>query len=277
MSAPDRYAVFGSPIAHSRSPEIHQLFADQTEQALTYGKQLVEPDDFESACRQFFADGGKGLNITLPLKELAFGFADRITERAKQAGAANTLKVEDDGSILADNTDGPGLVRDLRSNQGWTIHGKRVLILGAGGAVRGVMGPLLKEEPQELWIANRTEEKAQILAALFNKEGQVQACGLDSIPSQPFDLIINGTSLSLQGDAPPLTSAQLSTETACYDMAYGREPTAFLRWAEAQGINRLADGLGMLVEQAAESFSLWRGVMPETTPVIAAMRPQQAA
>lgn len=276
MSAPDRYAVFGSPIAHSRSPDIHALFADQTGQALTYGKQLVEPEEFTDACRAFFAQGGKGLNITLPLKELAFDFADSRTERAQQAGAANTLKKEADGSILADNTDGAGLVRDLRQNHGWTIRGQRVLILGAGGAVRGVMGPLLKEAPQVLWIANRTVEKAQTLAAIFSEEGQVQACGLDRIPAQPFDLIINGTSLSLQGDSPPLSSAHLSVETACYDMAYGREPTAFLRWAEAQGVSQLADGLGMLVEQAAESFSLWRGVMPQTAPVIAALRAKQA-
>lgn len=277
MSAPDRYAVFGSPIAHSRSPAIHKLFAEQTGQHLVYDKQLVEPEAFDAACRDFFAAGGKGLNITLPLKELAFGLADKQTERAQQAGAANTLKLEDDGSILADNTDGPGLVRDLRHNHGWTIRGKRVLMLGAGGAVRGVMGPLLKEAPQEVWIANRTVERAQTLAGLFSKKGNVRACGLDEIPAQAFDLIINGTSLSLQGDAPPLSKAQLSADTACYDMAYGSEPTAFLRWAEAQGLSRLADGLGMLVEQAAESFQLWRGVMPDTAPVIAALRSQQTA
>lgn len=272
MSAPDRYAVFGSPIAHSRSPVIHKLFAEQTGQQLVYDKQLVEPEVFEESCRQFFAAGGKGLNITLPLKELAFAFAQRRTQRAEQAGAANTLKLESDGSILADNTDGAGLVRDLLQNQGWTIHGKKILILGAGGAVRGVMGPILKEEPEALWIANRTVEKAQTLASIFSTEGDVHACGLDQIPAQPFDLIINGTSLGLQGASPPVTPAQLSDSTACYDMAYGNEPTAFLHWAAAQGLDRLADGLGMLVEQAAESFFLWRGVRPETAPVIAALR-----
>lgn len=271
MSAPDRYAVFGSPIAHSRSPVIHKLFAEQTGQRLVYDKHLVEPEAFEEACREFFAAGGKGLNITLPLKELAFAYADRRTTRAEQAGAANTFKLEDDGKILADNTDGAGLVRDLRQNQGWDIAGKRVLILGAGGAVRGVLGPLLKETPEVVWIANRTVERAQTLADIFAEEGKVQSCGLDQIPAEAFDLVINGTSLGLHGERPPLSSAQLSSATACYDMAYGSEPTAFLRWAESQGVTKLADGLGMLVEQAAESFFLWRGVMPETAPVIAAL------
>ncbi|MCW8195546.1 shikimate dehydrogenase [Proteobacteria bacterium 005FR1] len=272
MFEPHVYAVFGSPITHSRSPDIHRMFAEQTGQDLIYTRQEVKPEEFQQACREFFELGGSGLNITLPLKELAFRFADRLTDRAQSAGAVNTLKLEEDGSILGDNTDGCGLVRDLLDNQRWALKDRRILILGAGGAVRGVLGPLLAEQPEGIWIANRTAEKAQLLAKAFSQRGAVTGSGFDALPEQGFHLIINGTSMSLQGEAPPITAAQLISETACYDMAYGREPTAFLRWAEAQGVKARADGLGMLVEQAAESFRLWRGVSPETAPVIEALR-----
>ncbi|MGQ9424835.1 shikimate dehydrogenase [Gilvimarinus sp. F26214L] len=272
MLEPHLYAVFGSPIAHSRSPDIHRMFARQTGEDLIYTKQEVQPAGFEQACREFFELGGSGLNITLPLKENAFQFADRLTTRARLAGAVNTLKLEQDRTILGDNTDGCGLVRDLTVNQEWPLKDKRILILGAGGAVRGVLGPLLDQGPKEILVANRTAEKARQLAHLFEAHGPVRSCGLDAIPREGFDLIINGTSMSLGGEAPPLTAAQLGPETACYDMAYGAEPTAFLRWAGEHGVTRLADGLGMLVEQAAESFNLWRGVMPDTKPVIEALR-----
>lgn len=272
MFEPHLYAVFGSPIAHSRSPDIHRMFAEQTGQDLIYTKQEVSPAEFNQVCREFFELGGSGLNITLPLKELAFQFADERTERAELARAVNTLKLQDDGKILGDNTDGCGLVRDLTVNQGWPLAGKRVLILGAGGAVRGVLGPLLEEKPAALWIANRSAEKARRLAEEFTGGASVSGCGLDEIPAEPFDLIINGTSMSLQDQVPPLQREQLHEDSACYDMAYGSEPTAFLRWAAEQGVTRLADGLGMLVEQAAESFQLWRGVRPDTAPAIAALR-----
>lgn len=272
MFEPHLYAVFGSPIAHSRSPEIQRMFARQTGQDLIYTKQEVAPAEFVQSCREFFELGGSGLNITLPLKERAFRYADVLSSRAKFAGAVNTLKKEDDGSILGDNTDGFGLVRDICANHGWTLRDKRVLILGAGGAVRGVLAPLLDEKPQGIWIANRTAEKARTLAEEFAELGSVAGCGLDGIPEQPFDVIINGTSMSLQGEMPPVTSAQIAGRTACYDMAYGSEPTPFLRWAGKQGLNDSADGLGMLVEQAAESFYLWHGVRPETKPVIEALR-----
>jgi shikimate dehydrogenase len=272
MIGPHLYAVFGSPIAHSRSPDIHRLFAEQTGQDLIYTKQEVVPEEFDQACREFFELGGSGLNITLPLKEQAFRFADTLSARAQRAGAVNTLKLENDGGIFGDNTDGCGLVRDLTSNQRWSLSGKRILILGAGGAVRGVLGPLLEQNPQALWIANRTLEKAEALAEAFLSLGPVTGCGLNALPAEVFDLIINGTSMSLHGEAPPVTSAQISQQTACYDMAYGREPTAFLRWGREQGLTALADGLGMLVEQAAESFHLWRGVRPDTRPVIDVLR-----
>jgi shikimate dehydrogenase len=272
MFEPHLYAVFGSPIAHSRSPDIHRLFAEQTGQDLIYTRQEVGPEEFEQACREFFELGGSGLNITLPLKELAFRFAGRLSDRARLAGAVNTLKLEEDGEIFGDNTDGCGLVRDLIQNQGWKLRNRRILVLGAGGAVRGVLGPLLAEQPKRIWIANRTAEKARALAAAFAARGSVVGSGLEDIDQEHFDLIINGTSMSLTGETPPLSAAQLGSGTACYDMAYGREPTAFLRWAGGQGVEALADGLGMLVEQAAEAFRIWRGVMPDTAPVIRALR-----
>ena len=272
MFEPQLYAVFGSPIGHSRSPDIHRRFAEQTGQDLIYTRQEVKAEEFESACREFFQLGGSGLNITLPLKELAFRLADRSTERARQAAAVNTLKLEDDGTLLGDNTDGVGLVRDLCETLGWQVADRRILLLGAGGAVRGVLGPLLAQKPEQLWIANRTAARAQELAKDFAELGEIRACGLDAIPAMAFDLVINGTSMSLQGQSPPLGQDQLGANTACYDMAYGAEPTAFLRWARENGVSRLADGLGMLVEQAAEAFYLWRGVRPQTAQVIAALR-----
>lgn len=267
----DRYAVFGNPIAQSKSPEIHQLFAEQTGQTLTYQKQLVEPDRFDQAVSEFFAQQGKGLNITVPFKLAAFELADLISARAKTAGAVNTLWRNQQGQICADNTDGAGLVDDILTNHRWPLQGQRVLVLGAGGAVRGVLQPLLQHQPRELIIANRTAEKARDLAQAFAQFGPITGCGYDRV-SGGFDLIINGTSASLGGDVPPLSPNVLDANTACYDMMYGAEPTVFLQWAKDLGCSRLADGLGMLVGQAAESFSIWRGVKPEIGPVIAQMR-----
>lgn len=269
----DKYAVFGNPIAHSKSPDIHRQFAEQTGQDLSYSKQLVAEDGFEAAANEFFASGGKGLNITVPFKQKAYAYVARTTPRARRAGAVNTLSLETDGTILGDTTDGVGLVSDIVNNLGWEIRHKRVLILGAGGAVRGVLEPLLEQQPQHIVIANRTVDKALQLSKGFAEFGYLLGCGFDMLGEQQFDLIINGTSAGLQGEQPPLPDSLIdaSGTTACYDMLYGAEPTPFIQWATQRGA-QVSDGLGMLVGQAAESFALWRGVRPETSPVIADLR-----
>lgn len=268
----DRYAVFGNPIKHSRSPQIHAAFAAQTGQMLTYRAQLVETGGFATAARLFFEDGGRGLNVTVPFKLEAFDFADELSERAQRAGAVNTLARREDGRIFGDNTDGVGLVRDITHNLGWSIEGKRLLILGAGGAVRGVLEPLLQCRPAVVVIANRTVEKARQLARGFSDLGSLLGCGYDALVGNQFDLVINGTSASLSAELPPLPGQLLSDTACCYDMAYGAEPTPFMRWAASQAAWAVADGLGMLVEQAAESFWIWRGVRPDTQPVISQLR-----
>ncbi|MAT50605.1 MAG: shikimate dehydrogenase [Porticoccaceae bacterium] len=268
----DRYAVFGNPIAHSRSPDIHRQFAAETGQDLTYERQCVDLDGFPAAADAFFAGGGKGLNITVPFKEQAFAYAPHLTGRAERAGAVNTLALQDDGEVLGDNTDGAGMLRDMTANLCWPIEGKRVLVLGAGGAVRGVLAPLLAARPASLTIANRTAEKARTLASVFADLGMVVGCGLDQLEGQVFDIVINGTSASLGGELPALPEGLLAAGACCYDMMYGGEPTAFLRWAREHGAGQVADGLGMLVEQAAEAFFLWRGVRPHTAPVIEVLR-----
>ncbi|WP_172148094.1 shikimate dehydrogenase [Pseudomonas tumuqii] len=272
----DRYGVFGNPIAHSKSPLIHRLFAAQTGEQLSYEALLAPLDDFAGFARHFFVDG-KGANVTVPFKEQAFQLADSLTARAQRAGAVNTLKKLDDDSLLGDNTDGAGLVRDLSVNAGFELRGKRILLLGAGGAVRGVLEPLLAQQPAALVIANRTLAKAEQLASEFADLGPVVACGFDWIDA-PVDLIINGTSASLAGESPPIAASLIeSGHTLCYDMMYARQPTAFNRWAAEQGAARTLDGLGMLVEQAAEAFLLWRGVRPDSAPVLAEMRRSLAA
>jgi shikimate dehydrogenase len=272
----DQYAVFGNPIAHSRSPQIHATFAEQTEQQLEYQKQCVDIDGFSAAVTQFFAGLGKGLNITVPFKLEAYELADSLTKRARQAGAVNTLALQPDGSIIGDNTDGIGMVRDITEHLGWSIKNKKILILGAGGAVRGVLGPVLEQQPSAVVIANRTVSKAQSLAKAFDDDCKVLGCGYEALAKVKFDLIINGTSASLAGDLPPLTPQLLTQDSRCYDMMYGAEPTVFMRWAMDNGAIT-ADGLGMLVGQAAESFTLWRGVTPAVQPVIAAIRQQLIA
>ena len=269
----DKYAVFGNPIAHSKSPDIHRQFAEQTGQDLSYTKQLVAEDGFEAAANEFFANGGKGLNITVPFKQDAYAYVARTTPRARRAGAVNTLTLEADGTILRDTTDGVGLVGDIVHNLGWEIRHKKVLILGAGGAVRGVLEPLLEQQPQHVVIANRTVDKALQLAKGFAEFGYLLGCGFDMLGEQQFDLVINGTSASLQGDLPPLPDSLIDPDagTACYDMLYGAEPTPFMQWAAERGA-LVSAGLGMLVGQAAESFALWRGVRPETAAVIADIR-----
>ncbi len=268
----DKYAVFGNPIGHSKSPQIHTRFAELTQQQLEYTKQLVDVDNFSQAAREFFAGEGRGLNITVPFKLDAYEFADQLSERAQRAGAVNTLAKQDDGRILGDNTDGFGMVSDITDNLGWQITGKRVLVLGAGGAVRGVLQPLLEQNPAAVVIANRTLAKAIQLIRQFKDLGPVKACGFEDLEDQQFDLVINGTSASLAGDLPPLPDYLLSDNASCYDMMYAAQPTIFLQWAQQHGAQQCADGLGMLVGQAAESFSLWRGVRPQVQLVIDELR-----
>ncbi|MBV2132450.1 shikimate dehydrogenase [Pseudomonas sp. MAP12] len=267
----DRYCVFGNPIGHSKSPLIHRLFAAQTGEPLSYDALLAPLDDFTGFARAFFAEG-LGANVTVPFKEEAFRLADELTARAARAGAVNTLKKLDDGRLLGDNTDGAGLVRDLTVNAGLALAGKRILLLGAGGAVRGVLAPLLAEQPAELVIANRTVAKAEELARAFADLGPLLASGFDWIDA-PVDLIVNGTSASLAGELPPIAPSLIRPgHTVCYDIMYAKEPTAFNRWAAEHGAARTLDGLGMLVEQAAEAFFVWRGVRPDSAPVLAELR-----
>ena len=271
----DKYAVFGHPIEHSKSPEIHCYFAKKTGQNISYDKQLVALDAFVPAVEQFISNGGKGMNITVPFKQEAYQLAQQLSKRARQAGAVNTLILEADRTITGDNTDGIGMVTDIQNNHGWSLTGKTVLLLGAGGAVRGVLGPLLEAQPKQIVIANRTLEKAVNLAQAFSKQGNISAVAFDKIPQQAFDFIINGTSASLSGSVPPIPDAAISEQTACYDMMYASQLTPFLHWAKEQGCQQLTDGLGMLIEQAAESFRLWRGIKPETKSLIAQMREQE--
>jgi len=262
----DRYAVFGHPIAHSKSPLIHAAFARQTAQDMTYEAILAPLDGFAASVAAFVAAGGRGANVTVPFKEEAYRLASRLTPRAEHAGAVNTLVFGSDG-ILGDNTDGAGLVADLTRNLQRTLNGRRILLLGAGGAARGVIEPLLDQQPAALVIANRTVSRAQELAEQFGRG--VRASGFEALDGA-FDLVINATAASLAGELPPLSPRIFTADTLAYDMMYGRD-TPFLAFARAQGA-ATADGLGMLVEQAAEAFHLWRGVRPDTAPVIASLR-----
>ena len=269
----DQYVVFGNPIGHSKSPLIHRLFADQTGEDMEYATLLAPFDEF-TICAQGFFKQGQGANVTVPFKEEAFRMVDSLTPRAKRAGAVNTLSKLADGSLQGDNTDGAGLVRDLTVNAGVELAGKRILILGAGGAVRGVLEPILAHQPQSLVIANRTVEKAEQLAHEFSELGAVVASGFSWL-REPVDLIINATSASLAGEMPPIADSLIEPgRTVCYDMMYGKEPTPFCRWASDLGAAKVLDGLGMLAEQAAEAFFIWRGVRPDTAPVLDELRRQ---
>jgi len=267
----DRYAVIGNPIEHSRSPQIHAAFARQTGQDIEYGRILGDLEGFEADVAAFVAAGGRGLNVTVPFKERAFRMADALSQRARDAGAVNTLIV-DEGKLLGDNTDGVGLVRDLGCNHLFHFAGARILLLGAGGAVRGVLRPLLDERPGQLVIANRTASKARALAAAAAGSGPVSGCGLDELAARRFDLIINGTAAGLAAEVPQIPDDCLAEGGWTYDMLYGDRPTAFVEWGRAHHAARALDGLGMLVEQAAESFNLWRGVRPDTAAVIDSLR-----
>ncbi|HEV8333359.1 MAG TPA: shikimate dehydrogenase [Steroidobacteraceae bacterium] len=268
---PDKYAVVGYPVAHSWSPFIHGLFAQQTGHAITYSRLEVPPEALNDRVVEFFAADGQGLNITLPHKQAACLIARERTPRAEMAGAVNTLALSS-GGLFGDNTDGAGLIADLTRNLSFDLRGTRVLLLGAGGAARGVLGPLLEADPEYLEIANRNEDRAKELAHEFSTLGTVHGCGFDSIASTTFDLVLNATSASLQDTIPPIPPAVIGPTTLCYDMAYGKGDTAFTRWSKSAGAGRAETGWGMLVEQAAESFLIWRGVKPDTAPVIAAVK-----
>ena len=262
----DQYAVIGNPIEHSKSPVIHQAFAQQTQQDLEYSRILGDLEQFEQQVAAFFAQGGKGLNVTVPFKERAYAMCDVLSKRAQRAGAVNTLMVGKNGELYGDNTDGAGMVRDIVQVLNQPLHGKRILVLGAGGAVRGVIEPMLLEHPQSITIVNRTPAKAQALAELFT----VQWSSFEELTGE-FDIIINGTSASLGGDLPPIPDSVIGPQTWCYDMMYGKEPTVFLNWATARGASG-EDGLGMLVGQAAEAFFIWRHVRPDQASIVEQLR-----
>jgi shikimate dehydrogenase len=271
----DRYAVVGNPIAHSKSPQIHEAFARSTQQRMTYERILAPIGGFAAIADEFAGTGGKGLNITVPFKLDALAFAHSASERARAAGACNTLKRDGD-RWHADNTDGAGIVRDLALNLGVHIEGADVLVLGAGGAARGILLPMLAQKPRSLVVSNRTQAKADVLAATFAAYGPIRAAQPAALAGRMFDIVINATSAGLNGDPGWLWSKGLFRRDAfAYDMIYGDGSTSFLRWAQAQGVERIADGIGMLIEQAAESFFVWRGVRPDTAPVFALLRPSR--
>ncbi|MCF8006093.1 MAG: shikimate dehydrogenase [Methylovulum sp.] len=275
MSVIDRYAVFGHPIQHSKSPRIHRLFAEQTGQILSYTAQEVLPEHFHHAVSTFFANGGKGINCTVPLKELAWQYACQSTPRAALSKAVNTLILQDDATLLGDNTDGCGLLTDLTVNHQITLAGQQVLIIGAGGASRGIIAHLIAADVASIIIVNRTLEKAIQLAHEFNHSIPVTGLGFADLSGYQFDLIINATSASLTNQLPPLSNYLLAPQGICYDLAYSNEDTAFVRWGQQQLAQKSLDGLGMLVEQAAEAFFLWRKVRPDTQTVIALLNAER--
>jgi shikimate dehydrogenase len=266
-----QYAVMGDPISHSLSPRIHKYFAAQIKKEILYEAINVKKNKLLDKAKSFFDNGGQGLNITTPLKIEAFQMSDVLSDRAKNAHAVNTLHYID-GQIYGDNTDGAGLIKDITINHKLALDGKDILVLGAGGAVRGIIEPLLSSHPNSLIIANRTSEKAELLVELFNKEPKIKSCVFDKLKGQHFDLIINGTAAGLSGELPKLDPNVLSAKTICYDLMYGHEDTKFVAWSKSCGVQTALDGLGMLVEQAAESFHIWNGIRPETHVVIDTLR-----
>jgi shikimate dehydrogenase len=265
---PDRYALVGHPVEHSRSPLIHSLFARQTGQRLTYELIDAPPTDFESAVRDFAAAGGRGLNVTVPHKEAAFQLVDETSEAAAAAGAVNTISLIGN-RLRGDNTDGVGFVRDLTVNQRQTLAGRRIVVLGAGGAARGIVGPLLGAQPREVVIANRTKERALQLLEQFARPRELRAVGFAELAElAPFDVLINTTSAGLKGEAPPFPASLISPASFCYDLVYSLNSTPFVTWARSHDAGRAVQGWGMLIEQAAESFHIWRGVRPDTAPIL---------
>ena len=267
-----RFAVVGNPIAHSKSPVIHAGFAEQCGHQIDYQKILVEPGEFDAVVTAFFDQGGAGLNVTAPFKEEAFNVAAVRTEAAEDAKAANTLWLDARGQVCAHNTDGSGLLRDLEVNLAWSIDGANVLVLGAGGAMRGVLGAFCERAPATVHVANRTVEKAEQLAALLAGKVALSTSGLQNIPDSPWDIVINGLSSGWAGDFPDLVVPNLAPSGAAYDLLYSNEPTPFMRWAQMRGVEHVSDGLGMLVEQAADSYVVWHSQRPETAEVTSRLR-----
>jgi shikimate dehydrogenase len=266
---PDQYCVFGNPIEHSRSPEIHHMFANKSQQIINYQKVLVPVEGFSKAIKDFISTNGRGANVTVPFKEQAMSLADQLSPRAASAGAVNTLTFKD-GIIYGDNTDGEGLVIDLLANN-VTLKQRNILLLGAGGAARGVLLPLLSQQPKSIVIANRTLSKADKICYQFADQ-RLTASSYSDVANKHYDLIINATSASLSGDLPPIPNDIINNQVVCYDMMYGKSDTAFIEWAKCHGAKKVIDGLGMLVGQAAASFTVWRGVTPEVKPVIEQLR-----
>jgi shikimate dehydrogenase len=264
----DNYCVVGNPVAHSKSPQIHAAFAEQTQENIFYQAIQVDDGKFKAALKEFQAQGGKGLNITVPFKGEAWEISENRSNRAERALAVNTISFDDAGNIIGDNTDGVGLIRDMTINHDISIKDKDILILGAGGAVRGILDPLFDEQPNKVVIANRTVSRAEELTDIFSDRGEISACGFDELAGSSYNIIINGTSASLQGEVPPLPENLLNDNACCYDMMYSMSDTPFVSWAKAHGATKAFDGLGMVIEQAAESFFIWRGVRPDTAPVI---------
>jgi shikimate dehydrogenase len=265
--SPDRYALVGHPVEHSRSPLIHTVFARQTRQRLRYELIDAAPAAFETVVRSFGAVGGKGLNVTVPHKEAAYALCTELSEAATVAGAVNTISVGED-ALRGDNTDGVGFIRDVTINLRQPLGGARILVLGAGGAARGILGPLLNEEPAEVTLANRTKERADELVNRFAGKGLISRAFAELADQAPFDVLINATSAGLKGEAPPFPASLVGPKSFCYDLVYGSSDTPFVAWAKAHGAARAVHGWGMLVEQAAESFSIWRGVRPDTKPLL---------
>ena len=268
------FAVFGNPIRHSLSPVIHAAFADQFSISLKYTAELIESHDFKDSVERFFAAGGCGINVTVPFKSEAFLIAEKISQRADRARAANTL-LNKKNAIECDNTDGAGLVCDLKENLSWVIKSKRILVIGAGGAAQGILEALLKEDPVHIHIANRTKSKAIDLARQFSDLGSVEGAGIDDIVSERYDLVFNATSAGVKQEPLSLPTTLVSEKVYCYDLAYGSAPTEFINWAAERNPMGLTDGLGMLVEQAAESFFLWHGVRPNTKLLLNQLRANQ--
>ncbi len=272
----DRYAVIGNPVAHSKSPLIHSAFAQATRQAMSYELLPAPLDGFNATVERFVSEGGRGLNVTIPFKLEAFALAGETSVRAQSAGACNTLMWRDD-HWYGDNTDGAGLVRDLVQNLGAAISGRQLLVYGAGGAARGILGPLLAQHPRRIALVNRTREKADRLAAQFAARGSVVSAPIHELRGERFDIAINATSIGLGSDVPAGVwgSNVLAPGALAYDLVYADEPTPFARWGEAHGASRTADGIGMLIEQAAESFLLWRGVRPDSDALFSLLRPRK--
>jgi len=266
------YAVFGNPVKHSKSPQIHTLFAEQIGIALKYQAIEVPTENFNEYVKLFSSLGGKGLNITVPFKEDACSVCTSLTQRAENSGSVNTIRIDEHKNIHGDTTDGQGLINDLTINYSINLKNKSILILRAGGSVKAILEPFCNQEPGSIIIANRTVSRAEQLAKKFSDQGNIEACSYAELSNRSFDLIINGTSLSLRGELPPIPGIVINNGACCYDLMYSDTDTIFMKWAAEQGASKVVDGLGMLVEQAAEAFLIWHGVKPDTAPVIQALK-----